>query len=464
MVDPEHPDVWACVTPQSIDEVREAIRRSAGRLSVSGARLSQDSQFGLTGALHLDMSRMERVVRFEPLEHTVTVQAGMRWSALLRFLLPHSLVPRVMPDFANFSIGGSISSNQYGPYAGAGPVAAGVRSLLVVLADGNTRKVQPQQDPQVFRALVGGFGGLGVIVEVELELCANTPLLRKYHSVDIGQYPEFFRSRVLTDPGAVMHRAELRAPDFARLRCETWVECKTSPTWPQKLHGDGAEDALESILSASWADGFMARAARLFIEPLRSRRRTVHWRSLEASRDLRALDPAPRAGTQVEFQAYAIPIAGFQGFVQALRKIIAEHRVPLVSLSVVAPGADASSHLALVEGDALVFRLVLRPASAQGLLGPRASERDDGVWTRELIDAAFACGGRFDPSFRMYPTREQFERNFPGRADLVALRRDLDPGERFGNGFWSRYLESAGTNDAAGEGQAAGEYSRAALR
>ena len=96
--------VWAQVTPETVDEVCDAVRRSAGLLSVSGARYSPDAQYAQAGALHIDVSRLNRVVRLELLTLRVTVQAGIRWFDLLRFLQPHGLSVRVMPAFANFTV------------------------------------------------------------------------------------------------------------------------------------------------------------------------------------------------------------------------------------------------------------------------------------------------------------------------------------------------------------------------
>ena len=98
--------VWATVVPETVAEVGEAIRRSNGRLSVSSARYSPDTQVALAGALHIDMSRLNRVIRFEPMDGIIRVQAGIRWHELLRFIQPHGFAVKVMPQFANFSVGG----------------------------------------------------------------------------------------------------------------------------------------------------------------------------------------------------------------------------------------------------------------------------------------------------------------------------------------------------------------------
>ena len=75
------------------------------------------------------MSRLNRVIRFEPMDGIIRVQAGIRWHELLRFIQPHGFAVKVMPQFANFSIGGSVASNAHGHYVGIGPMSASIRSL-----------------------------------------------------------------------------------------------------------------------------------------------------------------------------------------------------------------------------------------------------------------------------------------------------------------------------------------------
>ena len=164
------------------------------------------------GSLHIDISRLNRVVRLELLTMRVTVQAGIRWFDLLRFLQPHGLSVRVMPAFVNFTVGGSISSNQASPNPGCGPVAEGVTALTIVLADGSVRTVRPEIDGDLFRAIVGGFGGFGVIVEVEVELTPTPGMFSQYAVC-------FDETNVNWEPSAETNKYYLHCNQQFSLRC-----------------------------------------------------------------------------------------------------------------------------------------------------------------------------------------------------------------------------------------------------
>ena len=436
--------VWAQVTPETVDEVCDAVRRSAGLLSVSGGRYSPDTHYAQPGSLHIDISRLNRVVKLELLTMRVTVQAGIRWFDLLRFLQPHGLSVRVMPAFANFTVGGSISSNQASPHLRSGPVAQGVTALTLVLGDGTVRTVRPEIDGDLFRAIVGGFGGFGVIVEAEVELAPNTPLLRRSHAMTADLYPDFFRSRIQPDAGARIHSAEFGAPGFERLRAVTWVETEIPPTHQQPLHHPGMIDPLRKVLDWSRPSNPLSRLyRRAVIEPLAAARKTVHWRNYEVSHDLQAFDPKIHDQPLYAFHEFGVPLARFGEFHEAVRRIVARYRVPAVRLTVTHYGPCTRSLLALADSEsAFHCRLVTRTASGRGRgRGSRAVSHDPDVWARELVQAAIDCGGRFDPAFRMVATREQFEQAFPSCLRLVRMKREIDPLDRFGNGFWRHYYD-----------------------
>ena len=165
--------VWAVVTPRSEQDVVDALRRSTGPVSVGGGRFSMGGQTASPGSLHLDMREMNQVVAFSPAERTLRVQPGIRWRDIQRFIDPHELSVKIMQTYANFTVGGSVSVNVHGRYLGLGPLVLSLRSLRVVLADGTATACSREENPELFFGVVGGYGGLGVITEVELELAEN---------------------------------------------------------------------------------------------------------------------------------------------------------------------------------------------------------------------------------------------------------------------------------------------------
>ena len=71
------------------------------------------------------------------------------------------------------------------------------------------------------------------------------------------------------------------------------------------------------------------------------------------------------------------------------------------------------------------------------------SEHAAARWTRALVDAALSIGGRHYLPYRLHATAEQFLRAYPEVEAFTAIKRRLDPGNRFRNLLWDHYLPRA---------------------
>ncbi len=109
-------------------------------------------------------------VEVDPAEGTARVAAGTTWSEVLAAAAPHGLAPLCgsAPHVGavGYLLGGGLS-----PVARTyGFAADHVRSLRVVTADGRLVHCDAESEPDLFWALRGGKGGLGVVVEVTIYL------------------------------------------------------------------------------------------------------------------------------------------------------------------------------------------------------------------------------------------------------------------------------------------------------
>jgi FAD/FMN-containing dehydrogenase len=142
------------------------------------------------------------VLGFSPAEKTIRVQAGVRWCDIQKFVDPHGLAVKIMQTYANFTVGGSLSVNVHGRYVGSGPLIHSVLSLRVVLPDGTLVEASPQQRPEIFYGVIGGYGGLGVITEALLQLADNVKVERKVQKLPLA-YREYFFKNICDSKAAV---------------------------------------------------------------------------------------------------------------------------------------------------------------------------------------------------------------------------------------------------------------------
>src|SRR5215831_6818023 len=199
--------------PRSTEDVKAALREWSGAVSVGGGRFSMGGQIAAPGSLHLDMRGLNQVVAFDPARRTIRVQAGITWRDIHDAIDRHDLSVRIMQSYSNFTVGGSVSVNCHGRYVGRGPLVNSVRAIQLVNADADVLELSRSGSSELFRGIFGGYGGLGVVTEVELDLDPNDRMERVVQDVPLGQYPSFFREKVLGDTSMLMHNADLSPPN-----------------------------------------------------------------------------------------------------------------------------------------------------------------------------------------------------------------------------------------------------------
>ena len=219
--------------PITTEEVSDAISRWPGAISIGGGRYSMGGQVAVPDSLHLDMRCMNRVLALDPARRVVRVQAGISWRDIQDAIDPHDLSVSIMQSYSNFTVSGSVSVNCHGRYIGKGPLVNSVRAVQMVRADGQV--IELTRESELFRGLFGGYGGLGVVTEVELDLDRNTRLRRVVEKGDLDRYPDHFRSKIAQDPRVVLHNADLRPPGFDEPRLITWISTEEPATVPERL-------------------------------------------------------------------------------------------------------------------------------------------------------------------------------------------------------------------------------------
>lgn len=427
--------VAAIERPTRASAVRAALQRTQGAVSVGGARYSMGGQIAAPGSLHLDMRAMNRLVWLDAPRRAVRVQAGMRWRDLQDLIDPHDLSVKIMQSYSNFSVGGSVSVNCHGRYVGAGPLGHSLRALQLVDADGNVHELDRQRDPALFAAVIGGYGGLGVITEVELDLADNVAMSREVRRFGLAEYPAFFRESVQARPGIILHNADLVPPDFDRPLAISWTRSDEALTRPERLVPRGLDYGREQnlIWSASELPGGDQLRERFQTERL-LHEKMVLLRNREASLDAAALEPRTRRMSTYLLQEYFIPVAAFEAFARRMAAILKQHEVQALNVSIRHSPADTVSLLKWAPAEVFSFVLYYKQRAWHGV------DENAGVWTRRLIDTALSFGGRYYLPYRLHATPAQFGKAYPEAQAFARIKHRLDPDNRFRNRLWDKYL------------------------
>ena len=175
------PAPLAIALPGSVEEVQAIVRwaneqavaivPSGGRTGLSGGAVAAN------GELVLSLERMQRVLGFDAVDRTLTVQAGMILQHVHDAARQHGLIYPV--DFAargSCSIGGNIATNAGGiRVIRYGNTREWIAGLKVVAGNGellelNRGLVKNSSGYDFRQLLVGSEGTLGIVVEATLKL------------------------------------------------------------------------------------------------------------------------------------------------------------------------------------------------------------------------------------------------------------------------------------------------------
>ena len=421
--------------PTSIAEVQALVREHRGPISIGGARHSMGGQIATEGALFLDMRSLDRVVALAREERWITVEAGATWRKVQEAIDPYGLSVKSMQSYASFTVGGSLSVNAHGRYVGQGPLIHSVRSIRLVLADGSLVDASRESNPELFFGAIGGYGGLGVIVEATLDLAENQRIARDATVMPVAQYRDFFFASVREDPTAVFHNGDLYPPAYDHVRSITWRATDLPVTVPARLVPLGGGHWADRVAMFGVSELPFGKELRAgVLDPLRMRGRPVVWRNYEASYDVGELEPSSRRFTTYVLQEYFVPVGSFDAFVPRMAEIFRRHDVNVINVSVRHALADPGSLLAWAKQECFAFVVYYKQGTSQ------TAREQVGVWTRELIDAALEQGGSYYLPYQIHATDEQFRRAYPRAGEFFALKQRVDPDYRFRNKLWDRFL------------------------
>ena len=237
--------------PESIEEIAEIVRvcsRYRVPIIPYGAGTSVEGHIlAVRGGLCLDLSRMNRIVEFNPADMYITVQPGVTRNQIDAYLKDSGFFFPIGPG-ANATLGGMAATRASGTNAVRyGTMKDNVLALKVVLPDGQVIKTGSKAKKSsagynLTQLFVGSEGTLGVIAELTLKL---------------HPYPESVEAAVCPFPsveaavntaintiqrGIPIARIELLDAEMMKaINLYSGVHYRESPTLFLEFHGSATE-------------------------------------------------------------------------------------------------------------------------------------------------------------------------------------------------------------------------------
>ena len=178
--------------PQTRAELQHLVRDArAARLgiSVAGGRHAMGGQQFAAGALHVDMTALDRVLHSDPQRGLLQIEAGADWPKIIAASHSMTISPghqwgirQKQTGVDAVSLGGSISANAHGRGLLMQPIGDDIEDLTLVNAQSELLVCSRDQHAELFSLVIGGYGMFGIIYAATLRL---TPRQRVKRVVDI---------------------------------------------------------------------------------------------------------------------------------------------------------------------------------------------------------------------------------------------------------------------------------------
>lgn len=160
--------------PSTVEGVLEAIdaaRRARRTVALKGGGNSYGDAFLNREHVVLDLSRMKRILSWDPRTGVICCEPGVTLEEIWRYTIEDGWWPPVVSGTARVTLGGAVAANIHGKNnRKAGPIGEHVRAFTLLTANGEQRTITPLENPDLFYAAIGGFGALGVITSIEIQL------------------------------------------------------------------------------------------------------------------------------------------------------------------------------------------------------------------------------------------------------------------------------------------------------
>ncbi|MBV2151607.1 D-arabinono-1,4-lactone oxidase [Kitasatospora sp. SUK 42] len=352
---------------------------------------------------------------------TITVESGLPLHRLNRILTAEGLSLTNMGDIEVQTVAGATSTGTHGTGRDSGSLAAQIRALEIVLADGTVRRCSPTENPRLFQGARLGLGALGVItaltfgVEPAFLLTAHEQpmgfdevLERLDDLTAVNEHFEFYWFPH-TDRCSTKRNNRSQGPAAPLPRFKEWLEddflsntvwegaCRVGRRFP------GSIPAIASLASRAWSDrSYTDTAYKVFTSP-----RKVRFVEME----------------------YAVPRAAVAEVLRELKALVerSDWKIGFPVEVRFAPADDLWLSTASGRDSAYVAVHLYRGTADQGYF----------TGVERLMTAH---QGR--PHWGKLHTRdaEYLAGVYPHFGDFTALRDEVDPQRVFGNDYLRRVL------------------------
>src|SRR6266446_6167900 len=431
-------------TPRSAAEIRNAVHR-AQRDGVPVCMMGTGHNLGghafVNGAMVLDMRQFNRVLALDKERKRITAESGITWDKVQKAVSPAGLALKAMQSDNIFTVGGSLAANAHGRDTRFPALVDSVLGFRILLPDGSVKSVSISENPDLFRNAIGGYGLVGGVLEVDLELVEDCVYEQSSEVIPLSKLIEYFEREVRANSLTELFLARPSISPGCLLDdtiVSVWRRTKRAREGVFRLDHERhvARDKFLFGLSRRYDWGKKLRWwAEKFIAGDPSRKTLVSrnnaMRPPVSSVKMLEHDSAEDADV---IQEFFIPIPQFMTFMEGMRQIVRDEGTNLlgVTLRYVKANIDTTLSYAPREDTFAVILYFNELRSAEG-----RAKGDELI--KRLNSLALRSDGTFYLTYARDLDADTLRRAYPGIDAFFEKKHAVDPENRFTGRFFEMH-------------------------
>jgi FAD/FMN-containing dehydrogenase len=399
------------------------------KISIAGAKHSMGGHTIYPNGIVLNMLPYKQMA-LDTTNNVLTIGSGALWEDAIKYLDKYGKSISIMQAFSSFSIGGSISVNGHGWQKDVPPISSSVVSFTLMKENGEIINCSRQENQELFKLVIGGYGLFGIILDVKLKVVENEALQYKYIRLSPYNYVNYYKKYISENPNVNLVFGRLRISDkyFLEEATLNFFE-KVEATIPI-LQNEKSTEAQRLVFRGS-VNSEYGKRLRWDLETGMNKvsKNEIYSRNELLNDHVSLIENKDSSSTDL-LQEYFIPERNFNQFITDIKPILKKSKIDLLNITIRGVRQDNDSYLSYAQEN--VFGFVF-------LFNQKKSEKQEAEMknlTNQLLEVALKNEGTFYLPYRLHIDKDKMRKSYPRADKFFQLKLKYDPTELFNNKFY----------------------------
>ncbi|KOY87373.1 FAD-binding protein [bacterium 336/3] len=402
------------------------------KISIAGAKHSMGGHTIYPNGIVLNMLPYKHM-SLDSVNNILTIGSGALWEDALKFLDKYKKSIAIMQAFSSFSIGGSISVNGHGWQKDLPPISESVVSFTLMKEDGKIVNCSRDENNELFKLVIGGYGLFGIILDVKIKVVENIALQYKYVRLSPENYISYYKKYISENPNVNLVFGRLRISDkhFLEEATLNFFEKVESPIPP--LSNQKSTEMQRLVFRGS-ANSEYGKRLRWNLETRMNKvsKNAIYSRNELLNDHVSLIENKDTSSTDL-LQEYFIPERNFNKYIEDIKPILKNSKIDLLNITIRGVHQDHDSYLNYARENVFGFVLLFNQKKTD------KQEQEMKDLTNQLVDVALKNEGTFYLPYRLHINKEKMRKSYPQAESFFQLKLKYDPKELFNNKFYQHY-------------------------